>query len=208
MTAIVAAILYNFRNLARFSGRDTREQFWPYAIFLFIAQNIVSVITMMPVMYSMMTKTFSFAEQQTIHTGTRLSAADQKALTQMIQGVMSDMQSILMITVPTSTGLFIVFIAAATARRLHDRGKSGYWGLMPIPFAGLGLALMPRMLSTWLQKPDFTLFGLLFLNNIFYFAALIFLIVLLAQQSAVGPNRYGADTQNRDFGDARARWGY
>ena len=79
---------------------------------------------------------------------------------------------------------------------------------MPLPFLGFGFALMPRMFATWLQEPDFKLFGLLCLNNLFYFGALILLIVMLAQRSAVGPNRYGADMQVRDFGDARARWGY
>jgi uncharacterized membrane protein YhaH (DUF805 family) len=166
---IVAAILCNFRNLVRFSGRDTREQFWPYAIFLFIIQNIVSTITMAPIMYSIMTKTFSLVQEQATHAGTRLSATDQIAFNQMIQGVISDMQSMLIVTTPILIGLFIVFVAAATARRLHDRGKSGFWGLMPIPFAGFGVVLMPRLFSTWLQKPDFTLFGLLFLNNIFIF---------------------------------------
>ena len=206
---IVAAILYNFRNLVRFSGRDTREQFWPYAIFLFIIQNIVSVIAMTPVMYSIMTKTFSLVQEQATHTRTRLSAADQKAFEQMMQGIISDMQSMLVVTTPILIGLFIVFIAAAVARRLHDCGKPGFWGLMPIPFAGFGVVLMPKTFSAFLTH-DISVgwFAALFLNNILYFGALIFLIVLLAQRTAVGANRYGADTQNRDFGDARARWGY
>jgi uncharacterized membrane protein YhaH (DUF805 family) len=209
MTAIVAPILYSFRNLARFSGRDRRDQFWPYAIFLFIVQNIVSMTAMIPVMHSVMSKTFYFTQQHLTAGGTRLRGADQKEFVQMMEGIFSDMQSLLMVTTPVLTGLFIVFIAAAAARRLHDRGKSGFWGLMPVPLAGFGVVLMPKTFSAFLTH-DISAYWLvaLFLNNILYFGFLIFLIVLLAQRSEGGANRYGADTQNRDFGDARARWGY
>lgn len=36
--------------------------------------------------------------------------------------------------VAVTIGLAILLYAAAVVRRLHDRGKSGAWGLLPLPF--------------------------------------------------------------------------
>jgi len=190
MAAIVAAILYNFRNLIRFSGRDTRAQFWPYVIFIFIVQSIISVIIMIPIMINMMAKIFLAVQQQAAKPHAPL---DQRAIDQIIQGLYSDMGSVLTITSPILTGLLVALIAAAVTRRLHDRNMHGYWGLVPLPFTIVGLAAMPKMFATWPYRPDFGLFGLLLLNSLIHLAAIIVLIVLLAQRSVAGANRFGAE---------------
>jgi uncharacterized membrane protein YhaH (DUF805 family) len=148
---------------------------------------------MIPVMYSVMTKMFSFIQQQAGRVGGRMDGrADQQAFIQMFQSIFSDMETV-MITAPILTGLFVVLVAAAVTRRLHDRGMHGYWGLMPLPFMAFGLAAMPKIFATWPYNPNFTLFILLFLNNLFSFAALILLIVLLAQRSSARANRFGPE---------------
>jgi uncharacterized membrane protein YhaH (DUF805 family) len=185
MKAIIAAIFYNFRHLTRFSGRDTRAQFWPYAIFLFILQTIISIVMMLPFMAQVMMKSFQLALQ---HPG---SPPDQKAITQMMQGTMADLQSMLMLATPILTALFVILIGAAVTRRLHDRSMTGFWGLMPLPFQIIGMATMPAMFSTWPYHPNVGLFALLMLNSLLHLAFAILLIVLLAQSGNAGANRFG-----------------
>jgi uncharacterized membrane protein YhaH (DUF805 family) len=205
MRKIIAAILYNFRNLARFSGRDTRAQFWPYTLFLFIVQTIVMMIIIIPMMYRMMTIPFEFLHQHPPTVNETLNPVELKGFVQTrIHEVLADTLPIAMIIGSIMTVVFVLLIAAAVTRRLHDRGKSGYWGLAPVPFAAFSIVAAPasfsrnlargydssRLLDAWdLLRIATTL------NGLVYWAALILLIVLLAQRSSPGPNGYGPDTQ-------------
>jgi len=193
MTAIFAAILYNFGNLIRFSGRETRAQFWPYAIFLFIVQSIVSSAITIPIMVNVFIKAFQFGMQHARTTGgAPMTAADQRAMDQMMQGVYADMGSILTVTTPICTTLFVILLAAAVARRLHDRGMSGYWGLMPLPLTAFSLFTMPQMFAAFATHTvSGGWFAVLLINSLLYFGALILLIVLLAQRGLAGANRFG-----------------
>lgn len=192
MKAIVAAILYNLRNLMRFAGRDTRAQFWPYAIFLFILQSIVSMALMLPIIAKAMMEGFQFGLQHAATNGGQLSAADQKAFAQINSGIYSDMGSMLTVTTPIFTTLFVILLAAAVARRLHDRGMSGYWGLMPLPFTAFSILTMPTLFAAFATHTVSSgWFAGLFINNVLYFAALILLVVLLARQGVAGANRFG-----------------
>ena len=209
MSAIVAAILYNLRNLACFTGRDIRAQFWPYAIFLFIVQMIANMIFMIPVMFRMMyrifTTTFQFAAQHRGTTGMPIGPADLKAFDQVMQTTFADMQSMLVVVAPVGTAIFVILIAAAVARRLHDRGRAGYWGLMPLPFTAFGIATMPTVFSAMARGyANFSVQGIwgslgtawlvaVSLNNLLYWIALILLIVMLAQRGAAGANRFGPE---------------
>jgi uncharacterized membrane protein YhaH (DUF805 family) len=85
-------------------------------------------------------------------------------------------------------GLAIVLYAAAVVRRLRDRGKSGFWGLMPLPFILYSSIQMPTMLSSVgsSPQPDVFLFFSIFLSNLLYIITLICLIVLLAGPSETG----------------------
>jgi uncharacterized membrane protein YhaH (DUF805 family) len=89
----------------------------------------------------------------------------------------------------------VVLLAAAVTRRLHDRGRRGYWGLMPLPFLAFGLTVFPKMFATMSQgdvSPEtLGLFFTLFFNNMLYLASLGLLIFLLAARSDVGSNRFG-----------------
>ncbi len=50
------AIGYNLRRLARFSGRDTRETFWPYALTLVGLTMIDGALVALPVLHDAMTR--------------------------------------------------------------------------------------------------------------------------------------------------------
>ena len=192
MKAIVAAILYNLSNLMRFAGRDTRAQFWPYAIFLFVLQSIISMALTLPIIAKVMIKAFQFGVQHATTNGGQLSAADQKAFAQINNGIYSDMGSMMTVTTPILTALLVILLAAAVARRLHDCGMSGYWGLMPLPFTAFSILTMPKLFAAFeIHTFSDGWFPGLLINNLLYFAALILLIVLLARRDVAGANRFG-----------------
>jgi uncharacterized membrane protein YhaH (DUF805 family) len=86
----------------------------------------------------------------------------------------------------------VAFLAAAVARRLHDSGLSGYWGLLPLPFAvysGTMLVRFQRQFES--EEQDMRLFYSIFTSNLLYLVAVALLIVLLARRSAPSPNRFG-----------------
>lgn len=158
------AILNGFRRLADFKGRDRRRQFWPYAILIFVLTFIAIAVAMNLAMM-----------------GLFMGTTDMPNMPLMIGGVGG--------VVLIATGL----LAAAVTRRLHDTGKPGYWGLPPIVFLLIGLALFPVLMNSVLTNPNppIALFLGLFLNNMLYIASLIGLVVLLLLDGSKTANRYG-----------------
>lgn len=161
------AIPRNFSKLADFTGRDRRGQFWPYALLIFVVAFIAIGVVMN---LSMM--------------GLLMGTADMPSIPLMIGGVGG--------VVLCAAAL----LAAAVTRRLHDTGKPGYWGLPPVVFLMIGLALFPVLLSSALDNPNppVGLFLGLFLNNMLYIASLIGLVVLLLLDGTKAANRYGPPT--------------
>ena len=86
----------------------------------------------------------------------------------------------------------VLLLAAAVTRRLHDRGKSGLWGLAPLVLLVSGFAIMSALFRQFGQSSvDLTLFGVGFINNALYLASLVTLIIWLVGPSAPSENRYG-----------------
>src|ERR1043165_3573647 len=84
--------------------------------------------------------------------------------------------------------LFVLLLAAAVTRRLHDRDRTGLWGLLPVPFmivgllnrdAAFALATHQRALSAGEQA--------MFMATPLFWLAVIFLIVLLVGEGTNGP---------------------
>ena len=161
------AVLDGFRRLADFKGRDRRSQFWPYAILIFVLAFIAIAVAMNLAMMGLL-----------------MGTADMPNMPLMIGGVGG--------VVLIAAGL----LAAAVTRRLHDTGKPGYWGLPPIVFLLIGLALFPILMNSVLTNPNppMALFLGLFLNNMLYIASLIGLVVLLLLDGSKITNRYGPPT--------------
>jgi uncharacterized membrane protein YhaH (DUF805 family) len=188
----IKAIWHNLANLFNFNGRETRSQFWPYvALVVFLLFAGMAAI-MLPEMSASMDRMQRFAaehpEQATVHVGPGSYSIS-------IRGnhpeLMPDMVRF-MAMMSACFVLIILLLATAVARRLHDRGKSGVWGLMPIPFVVFASIVMPKLFTQFdLNALDLGLFFALFLNNLLYLASLIFLIVLLCGASMKGENRYG-----------------
>lgn len=96
--------------------------------------------------------------------------------------------------------LAIVLLAAAVVRRLHDSGRGGWWGALPLPFLVIGLVAMFRIFDTMqrVAEPGFTPpvlpFVVLFANNMLYLGMLALLVVQLCRPSDPGVNRFGPPT--------------
>ena len=187
-------IRHGLSGLARFSGRDTRGQFWPYAALVVALLFLILFVGMSMVIGSMVEEMQRFAaehpEAATVHAGPgsysiQIEAGHPDAPVPDFGAFIA----VLALGVVAAVAL----LAAAVSRRLHDSGGSALWGMLPLPFLTFGLAALPivtRQLAA-VPEPDLGLFFLMFFNNMAYIAALGTLVVMLCLRGTQGPNRFG-----------------
>lgn len=191
----IRAVRYGLANLVNFSGRTRRAKFWPYVAFVIFLSFAGMGAVMLPEMSSSMERMQRFAEenpdQATVERG-----PGSYSIT--IDGYHPELMpdfSRLMSQIVVGFVAIIFLLAAAVARRLHDRGKSGAWGLAPIPFIVFASVATPILFNQFSEggSPDLGLFFALFFNNVLYLVSLVYLIALLCGASAKGENRYGPE---------------
>ncbi len=181
-------ILEHFTRLLNFKGREDRASFWPYAALAFVIIMVAGMFIFIPVMAQSMRAMQGYAVQ---HPDQATIASGPGQYSISVQGhhpeffPAGQMAGYLAV----SFGLAILLYAAAVVRRLHDRGKSGAWGLMPLPFIIYSSIAMPRVFAS-AGEPDMALFFSIFFSNMLYIMTLIWLIVLLAGAGDPAPNRY------------------
>ena len=191
MTEIWASIRYNLGNLARFSGRETRGQFWPYTLFLFIVAMFANILLMAPLILDMMIRFQRFAVE---HPQGLPEDPLEPGMRTLPPDLMLDLSPIA-VPMAAITLLFVLLVAAAAVRRLHDRDKTGLWAALPLPFTVIGQMMTPYVADGMTGRGglDPIVMPLIALNSVFYWAALILLAVMLAQPGTTGPNRYGPE---------------
>jgi uncharacterized membrane protein YhaH (DUF805 family) len=183
------AIGANLRGLTRFRGREPRGRFWPYAAAVILLAVATWTAVVGAVVRQALTAMERFAaahpEQATVRQGPGGYAIE-------IRGhhpeLMPDIGGVFVV-MALLTAAVVALLAAAVARRLHDGGRSGAWGLMPLPFLGFGFLAARSMTAG--GAPDLGLFALLFVNNVVYLGVLILLIVWLATPGDPHDNRFG-----------------
>lgn len=167
-------IVRGFKKLDDFKGRDRRSQFWPYAGVVCAVWFVVQGMFGNLVM-----------------------------LTTMVSGDEANFVIAFIGTMVAGVLLLACLLAAAVSRRLHDRGLSGLWALIPF---GLLVAMMSGFgllfQSVWEDVPMddsstdmsfvFGMLGIMFCN-LLYIASLVTLIVFLCLKGKAGPNRYGPE---------------
>lgn len=179
-------------GLLRFSGRDRLGQFWPYAglVFLFIMSLNMAIVAPTVI------ETFSRFER---------FAAEHPELTTVVQSpggtsihIEGDHPELMPdfgafgLGIGITSLVAVLLLAGAVVRRLHDRGRSGLWGILPLPFLAIASIAFPKLMESFTgPEPDLRLFALLFLNNVAYIASFVTLIVLLTLSGTPGPNRFG-----------------
>lgn len=189
-------IIRGFSNLTRFSGRDRRVQFWPYAAVVLVLAFVAIGIGMGAVIGEVFRDMQAFAaahpEATTVHSSPgsysiSVDASHPEAPIPDLTGFS--------ITLGGCVIGAILLLAAAVARRLHDSGRSALWGLLPVPFLLFGIGFFPVLTQSMMaaEEPDLGLFFLLFANNMIYIGALGILVVLLCLGTARGANRYGEE---------------
>lgn len=186
MANIGASIGHNLRNLGRFSGRDTRVQFWPWAIVVFIGATIATMAVIVPILLEMM-----IALQQLIHqpVDPKTGAYPPPIEPDAFLNLMPDFAR-LQIPFAAINAMAGLLLAAAVVRRLHDRDKSGFWGLIPVPFFIVGALLMPQAVQFGTRVEPGPLPVIASLNSALTWVAFIGLIVVLVGEGTPGPNRY------------------
>lgn len=201
MNRFFAAVRHNLVSLLRFGGRDTPAQFWPYAGFVLAVLFIVTAAVMLPPIASAMAQMPRLAvasPDQLAVAGNglqhSLSSSGQPGLILDVQGIIQPMIFL--------SALAVFLLAAAVVRRLHDRNSTGWWAALPLAFLLIGLAMMPRLFRNFASapEPDFTLFFVLFANNLFYLLSILLLILLLSGAGTRGSNRFGADPREHRSG--------
>ena len=191
MRMIFASIRHNLACLARFSGRDTRRQFWPYAIFLFLLSTFVGLVLGAFIMADMFVRMerFMIAHPE----GLKPPAPGQPP--QLPPELMPDLSGMILPSMIVQIAL-VLLLAGAVVRRLHDRDRTGLWGLMPLPFMAIGIANMDSAFALASGRgPPTGLQALLMAASPLYWIALIALIVLLAGEGTSGPNRFGPEPE-------------
>lgn len=188
---MLETIRYNLVNLVNFRGRQTRAQFWPYAaVIIFLTIVGTAAVFVPPIvrdMGRMQRIAAAHPELATIRSGPGTYSitiqGDHPELMPDMGGMLSSMNVVFVAAA--------LLLAAAVARRLHDCGKSGFWGLLPIPFIVFASFAMPRIFTQ--NPPDTSLFIALFFNNLFYLASLALLVVLLCGATKQEPDHDYAD---------------
>ena len=177
---LIASLRHNLANLARFSGRDSKPIFLPWA-------SLVVLLALTGASLALMATTFDtlLAPGQEAHAAS--SGAPATHLADRLSRTW-----IPLVLVETAA---VLLLAGAVARRLHDRGRSGTWGLLPLPFMIASAVLMPRgfehaMGLTELGAAETLAFAFMPLG---FWVSFFVLALLVSGDGQSGPNRYGPD---------------
>ncbi|MFD1036558.1 DUF805 domain-containing protein [Sphingomonas hankookensis] len=187
---------FQLTRLTRWSGREPRRLFWPWVACVMVGNMIAGMVAGVPVVVGIARNMAAFAQSHPERT-TVTSGPDHYSM--QIDGpvppelMMEPMRWFVPLVAVVGL-LSVLFLAASVVRRLHDAGRRGWWGLLPLPFLVTGMIAFGLMFDQIGQPgvvPDMAPFALLFGNNIAYLVALIVLVVQLCRPSDPGPNRFG-----------------
>jgi uncharacterized membrane protein YhaH (DUF805 family) len=187
------------RNLANFSGRDRPRAFWPYMGLVIGLNAVVSIFAAVPLIFDMVERIQRFVEEHPDEAVVQSSPGHYEVRIEGFHPELMPDFGLLLMPMATALAVTVVLAAAAVARRLHDRDRTGWWGLLPLPFTAFGLALMPRIFEGSMaaagsnRVPDPGPMMMLMANNLLHLGAFAFLLVQLVSSGTAGPNRYGPD---------------
>jgi uncharacterized membrane protein YhaH (DUF805 family) len=178
--------------LASSKGREDRASFWPYAALVLGIVMVAGALMSLPMMAWLIQATPQFTPPGPGDVNFAAEAGDFSIPAQgQFAGPVLPV-GFLGAYLGVTLGLAVVLYAAAVVRRLHDRGNSGWWGAMPLPFLAYILVQVVRLFGSMDrgEPPDMTLLFTAAVANILCWATLLALVVLLAGPSDPRPNRY------------------
>lgn len=187
---------FQLQRLTRWSDREPRRLFWPWVACVMVANMIAAMAVGIPMFVGIARNMAAFAEahpeRATVtsgpgHYSVQIDGPVPPDL--MLQPMRWFVPLVAIVAIVS-----VLFLAAAVVRRLHDSGRRGYWGLLPLPFLATGMIVFGQLfgrIDTGNEPPNMMPFALMFGNNILYLASLGVLIVQLCRPSDPGPNRFG-----------------
>lgn len=195
---MLAAIKHGLGNLTNFHGRDARQAFWYYVLFVYLITMVIGMMVSIP----MTTEAMMTGVQQGIaNAGNPDKAASDAAAQAAIVASMRGYMPVLVWSSFATAAILLIGLAASLVRRLHDSGLSGTWALIPLGLQAINLAFIPtqlgrleEMLAAQFTDP-FAAFkvydGLLGLGAVAGWIAIVLVIVFGVRKSTEGPNPYG-----------------
>lgn len=189
---MLGAIKYAFANLANPSGRDGRQTFWYWVLFITVLRFGAGMVVSVPMMTRMMASIVEAAK-----SGNQDPAAVQAMTMQIVTAEMPRMMWAGII-IGAAT---MLLLAASLARRLHDSNLSGWLVLIPGALYAAALATMPAQIDQAMElmrnvqpggPPDITAMmqGQGSLALLSWIPALL-VIWFGVRKSSDGPNRFG-----------------
>ena len=191
---MLGAIKYNFRHLFDFVGRDARQTFWYWVLFVVILNIVVSLAISIPMTVGAMSTMFDAAR-----SGGDPALAEAAMLDEM--GAMARPLVLVSVVVGLAN---IVLLAASFVRRLHDSGKSAIWAILAgaVQLVALFLAfeqineaeaMIRNAASAQSAQDALAMQGQLAWRSLIGWIPLLMLVVFGVMKSDPGPNAYGAE---------------
>lgn len=193
------AIKHGLGGLLNFEGRDARQAFWYYVLFVYILATAISMVVVMPIsLQSMM----AGVRQGIEASRGQDPAVAQAAVQASMMASMSKMVPAMMWVGVASGVIMLAGLGAAIVRRLHDSDLSGKWALIPAACQLISIVTVPSQmikLQDSLQTTDFSkpmasytmMQGSFGLGPLLAWLAIGIVIVLGVRKSTPGPNRFG-----------------
>jgi uncharacterized membrane protein YhaH (DUF805 family) len=195
---MLGAIRHGLGNLFNFEGRDARQAFWYYVLFVYLITMAIGMAVSIPMTTQAM---MTGVQQGMANAGNPDRAAADAAAQAAIASSMHGYMPIMVWTGFASAAILLAGLAAAIVRRLHDADLSGYWALLPLGLQAINIALIPTQLARLeamvaAQFTDplaaFKLYdGVTGLGAVAGWIAIVIVIVLGTRKSTEGPNRFG-----------------
>ncbi len=92
-----------------------------------------------------------------------------------------------------------MLLAAAVTRQLHDTGRTGAWGLAPLPFGAFGIWMQPQVFARLGSAPlNFELLFAVYVGNVLYLAAIGLVLYRLFGEPTPSDNRFGPPVSEID----------
>lgn len=119
---MLGAIKYNLAHLLDFTGRDARQTFWYYVLFLVILNFLVGMIVSIPILVDSIGMAMEAA---------RSGANEQEVQAQMMAQMQGTLSGTVWISLLVNAATALLLLAAFV-RRLHDSDKPGWWAAVPL----------------------------------------------------------------------------
>lgn len=190
---MLGAIKYNLNNLTNFKGRDARQTFWFYVLFLVILQWGLGLLISLPMMGGIMQGAMSGVQQG-------LPEAEMQA--RMIAQMAGPMRTTMLLSAAINVVAALILVAAFV-RRLHDSNRPGWIAAIAFfcVFAAQTASIanidnvVEAMARSGAGDPAamFEAHGALVYTSLLSWVGVLIVIVFGVWPSTEGPNRYGEE---------------